>query len=197
MLPSALAKPSCALTPRPRHTKEVRRSGLSPLATADELVCLQAELNSFEQSLPVHLKLTPRKLPVIAHSSDANGFLMLHTIWLQCHCDLYRFLAPGVRESVSQAAFDSTLIEYIKFCQNECSRRALQLCDFWHDMMQILPHPVAEDLLLDVSVYQVSQILHHLYYLLPEDGPHSPEKIKSKLEGALSMAAASLVKHLG
>lgn len=116
---------------------------------------------------------------------------MLHTIWLQCHCDLYRFLTPGIRESVSQAAFDSTPVEYIKFCQQECLHRALQLCDFWHDMFQILPHSIAEDLLFDVSVYQVSQILHHLYYLLPEDGPHSLENVRSNLERALGMATAS------
>lgn len=138
-------------------------------------------------SLPIHLRLEEDKLPLIAQSSDAHSFLIIHTIWLQCHCDLYRFFIPGIRESVCKAAAEATPQDYITFCQRECLSKAVQLCDFWASMSRQQPVGLAEDLLLGVSIYQVAQILHHLHHLLPLQVPHTVDDLKRSLRAALNM----------
>ncbi|KAL1844617.1 hypothetical protein VTK73DRAFT_2155 [Phialemonium thermophilum] len=127
------------------------------------------------------------------HSTDAYGFLLLQTLWLQCHCDLYRFLIPGIRECVSQAAFSATPPDYVHFCQSRCLDKATQLCDLWSDVSRLRPALVIDDHLFDVSVYQVTQVVHHLRHLLPaaEDDPHSLGRLQRKLRRAVQMASAS------
>ncbi|KAB5575597.1 fungal-specific transcription factor domain-containing protein [Coniochaeta sp. 2T2.1] len=174
-----------------RHTKQVRREGISPAATADKQVALQAELNDFEASLPDHLQHKPQCLPIVAYSGDAHSFFLIHSIWLQCHCDLYRFFIPGIRESVSGAVAASTPAEYVDFCTANCLDSALKLCDFWSDMLKLWSADVIEETMVDVSIYQVAQVLHSLHHLLPRTGPHSIEALKSALQNTLDVVSTS------
>ncbi|KAH8694408.1 hypothetical protein BGZ61DRAFT_420299 [Ilyonectria robusta] len=100
-----------------KYTKQVIRSGQNPAASKSKLEMLQSELTRFEEGLPPDLKLSPECLRLKTHSRDASSYIALHTLWYQCHCDLYRFLVPGMREFVAKQVFDCTPPEYIMHCQ--------------------------------------------------------------------------------
>ncbi|CRK26401.1 hypothetical protein BN1723_006590 [Verticillium longisporum] len=75
-----------------RYTKRVRRGCSSPADSTDEATVLHKELDDFAEALPDDLKLTSERLLYMSHSDEASEYIALHTIWLQCYCDLYRFL---------------------------------------------------------------------------------------------------------
>lgn len=169
----------------------MRREGISPAATADKQVALQEELDEFEASLPQHLQHRPEGLGIVAYSADAHGFFLIRTIWLQCHCDLYRFFIPGIRESVSNAVAANTPVEYVDFCVQKCLDSALRLCDFWAEMLELWFADTIEETVVDVSIYQVSQILRSLHHLLPPTGPHCVDSVKSALRRTIDVVSAS------
>ena len=126
-------------------------------------------------------------------SRDAYGYVFLHTLRLQCYCDLYRFLTPGVREAVSRKAFQSTPPEYITYCQRQCLARAIELCEFWSDVYHIRRDIPMDDLLFGVCIYQVSQVLSHLPHLLnADDTPGQVEELQRKLNETLNVCLESL-----
>ncbi|KAL4867026.1 hypothetical protein BDV12DRAFT_210202 [Aspergillus spectabilis] len=171
-----------------RYTKGVRRKGNSPSESRTEMEALQAELNTFERSLPVELKLTSYRLVVMGHSREAGAYVGLHALWMMCHCDLYRFCVPGIRESVSKDALAQTPPEFIEYCQQACLSIAARLCELWSDLYHLESSEYFGDEFLAVSVYQVTQILHHLPHLIPEDGDNSAASLRKKLTEALQLA---------
>jgi len=158
---------------------------------ADTQAALQEELDQFEVSLPDHLQYRAESLAILAYSADAHSFFLIRTTWLQCHCDLYRFFVPGIRESVSSTVTANTPVEYVDFCTDKCLSSALKLCDFWTDMLQLWTADLIEETLVDVSIYQVSQVLHSLHHLLPPSGPHCVESLKSALQRTLRIVSES------
>ncbi|KAL4779737.1 hypothetical protein BJX76DRAFT_68980 [Aspergillus varians] len=150
---------------------------------------LQFELNTFERSLPVELRLTSQRLVVMGHSREAGTYAALHALWMMCHCDLYRFCVPGIRESVSKDALAQTPPNFIEYCQQACFSTAVRLCGLWSDLYHLESSEYFGDEFLAVSIYQVSQILHHLPHLMPEEGENSVISLKKKLTEALQLAA--------
>lgn len=127
----------------------------------------------------------------MAYSADAHSFFLIRTIWLQCHCDLYRFFIPGIRESVGSAVTANTPAEYVDFCVEACLSSALELCDFWSEMLMLWAADAIEETMVDVSIYQVTQVLHSLHHLLPRAGTHCVEALKSALQSTLHVVSAS------
>lgn len=150
---------------------------------------LQSELDLFERMLPAELKLTPERLMLMVNSTESAKYLGLHMHWMQCHCDLYRFCVPGIREAVSREALERTPSDYVDFCQRACLDMALRLVDFWSGTYRLEPVGAMPDMLLSVSIYQVAQICRHLQNLLPSEGKHSVDEVKGKLSEALKLAA--------
>ncbi|KAL3470023.1 hypothetical protein BJX99DRAFT_251533 [Aspergillus californicus] len=171
------------------YTKYVRRRGKSPCESRPQMESLQAELDSFEQILPPELKLTSQRLAVMGHSYQAGTYAGLHSLWLMCHCDLYRFCVPGIRESVSADALASTPREFVDYCQQRCLSNAVQLCGLWSNLYHLESSEFLGDEFLAVSVYQVTQILHHLPHLLPDEGDNCMASLKKKLIEVLKLAS--------
>ncbi|KAL5337949.1 hypothetical protein BJX70DRAFT_408984 [Aspergillus crustosus] len=171
-----------------KYTKGVRRTGDSPAESRTEMEALQVELNAFERSLPSELKLTSQRLVVIGHSREAGAYVGLHALWMMCHCDLYRFCVPGIRESVSKEALAQTPPEFIEYCQQACLSTAARLCELWSDLYHLETSEYFGDEFLAVSIYQVTQILHHLPNLIPNDGDNSAASLRKKLTEALQLA---------
>ncbi|KAL3455362.1 hypothetical protein BJX64DRAFT_72484 [Aspergillus heterothallicus] len=172
-----------------RFTKDVRRSGKSPVEGRPQMRSLQAELDMFEQGLPPELKLAPQRLAVAGHSREASSYAGLHSLWMMCHCDLYRFCVPGIRESVPKDALAITPPDFIEYCQQECLDKAIQFCDLWSHLYRLESSESLGDEFLAVSIYQVTQILHHLPRFLPESGDHCIASLKTKLSEALELAS--------
>ncbi|CBF81676.1 fungal specific transcription factor domain-containing protein [Aspergillus nidulans FGSC A4] len=167
-----------------KYTKGVRRMGNSPAESSAAMEALLAELNTFERTLPPELKLTPQRLVVMGHSREAATYAGLHALWTMCHCDLYRFCVPGIRESLAR-----TPSNFKDYCQQACFSMAVQLCGLWSDLYHLESSEYFGDEFLAVSIYQVTQILHHLPHLMSEHGENSVESLKKKLNKALQLAA--------
>lgn len=171
------------------YTKRVRRLNESPVTSRDEYNTLQQELDSVQATLPDDFRLGTENTRVMVHSPDASGYLALHTLWLQCYCDLNRFFIPGLRESVSAEAMAQTPPEIIEHCQRACLSSAVRLCDFWSEVRALEPATSTDDMFLAISIYQVTQILQHARHMLATDGPHSLESLRGALLGALQLAS--------
>lgn len=163
------------------------------MLSKDELTALEAELNAFSKSLPADIQLTEQRLPLMARSRDSSGYLRLHTVWFQCYCDLYRFLVPGLRESVSAEAMQNTPMEYVTYCQHSVLTIIFQLCRMWTASFKHKPQGSVHDIYLGVSAYQVSQIVGNLKHLLgPNNAFGKVEDIVTALKQSLSMLDPSL-----
>ncbi|KAF3359827.1 DNA mismatch repair protein msh-2 [Verticillium dahliae VDG1] len=171
-----------------RYTKRVIRSGTSPSNTKDELLSLDRELQTFRESLPEELQLTPSRLMFMCHSRDSTAYIILHSTLILCRCDLHRFLVPGMKETVSPEAMAATSQEYIAYCQQTCIDSAVKLCDMWSQVYHLDAHRLIDSPTLTITLYQCVKVVEHAYWLLPQHGEHSLVSIKGKLMEALCMA---------
>jgi hypothetical protein len=165
----------------------VRRCNESPTKTKAELETLQLELQSFERMLPVHLKVSTERLLLILYMDNGEAIIMLHNMWLQCHCDLHRFLIPGLREAVRAEIVAETPMEYIEYCQRICLHNATRLCKLWSQLRHMEFRPSMDNISLFISIYQVTQIIHHLKHLLPVSGQESLGILKANLNEAIQL----------
>ncbi|KAL4932195.1 Zn(II)2Cys6 transcription factor [Aspergillus undulatus] len=171
-----------------KYTKGVRRSLSSPAESRDAMDNLQFELNDFEHNLPTELKLSLSRLMVVSHSREASACVGLHALWMLCHCDLYRFCIPGIRESAVDFVLNKSPPDFMEYCQQKCLAMAIRLCRLWSDVYYLESSEYIGDEFLAVSIYQVVQILHHLPHLVPKDGRNSIISLKKQLSEALQLA---------
>ncbi|CAH0027902.1 unnamed protein product [Clonostachys rhizophaga] len=129
----------------------------------------------------------------MAQSRDASGYIRLHTVWLQSYIDLYRFLVPGIRESVSREVITNTPDEYVSYCQQNVLIRIVQLFDFWSEFFKNCENEPVKDIYFVVSLYQASQIIDNLQHLLQQNNPFGDiNDIRKKLQAALDMVYPEL-----
>jgi hypothetical protein len=109
---------------RASHVKEV----------IEQVGAIQHRLLMFEQCLPSHLKLTFQNVYFHPGKSSKITFIMLLSWWFECHCDLYRFVLPGFRESVDFSAQDAN---FVKDCYKKVLEAASAQSDLWKSVMQM------------------------------------------------------------
>lgn len=148
------------------YTKRIRRERSDPYASRTELYALQEELDQFRSHLPTEIGSTTERLGLMIYSNEATSYVSLHTMWLLCHCDLYRHCVPGLRESTADEALASSPADFVQHCQRTCLDAATRLCGFWSDIYHLMPTEYLGDGNLAVSIYQVAQIVLHLPLLL-------------------------------
>jgi hypothetical protein len=172
-----------------RYTRRVILDGSSPYPSRDQLRSLDQQLMSFKDSLPEELKLDAKRLMIMCHSEDARTYIVLHTLLYLCRCDLFRFLIPGIRESVSAEALENTPRAYIDYCQQRCLESAVWSCEFWSHIYHSETRRPVESSTLAIALYQCTKIINHLSFLLPPEGGHSLPQLKQKLTKAVSIAS--------
>ncbi|KAH7035806.1 uncharacterized protein B0I36DRAFT_239913, partial [Microdochium trichocladiopsis] len=151
------------------YTKTVVRQGTSPINSAGELNSLQAQLTALQRALPHDLQLTPARLRLKAHSHDLGIYVALHMAWNQSHCNLYRLLVPGMREAVADDAIKATPHEFVVHCQTACLLAAMRIASLLAHLYRAgLRRTLAIPNLI-VGIYQISQIVHNLRYLLVQE----------------------------
>lgn len=153
--------------------------------TKAKLQELDFELQSFKDMLPTDLKLGTHRLLLIINMEDSNAIVLLHNLWFQCLCDLHRFLIPGLREAVSAGIIAETPIDYVEYCQKKSLQNAIRLCKYWSQLYRLDFRPTIDNLLLFISIYQVTQIIHHLSHLLLNSGEECLETLKENLREAI------------
>ena len=78
------------------YTHRVVRENLSPWLSRITLEEFRQELQNFQETLPQELRMNQHNLTSRVHVPDFTTYVLLHTQWYRCHCDLYRFLIPGI-----------------------------------------------------------------------------------------------------
>lgn len=134
-------------------------SGQSPWETRTELEEICSTLLTVRSNLPAELQPTKQNAMFRATSPYFTTFVMLHAHWYQIFCDLYRFLLPGTRESVSKEAFVSTPSEYVEHCQKQCLQSAQEAVAFFETVCDLPGSNKVEDCFFGVIAYHMAQIL--------------------------------------
>ena len=134
-------------------------SGQSPWHTRAELEGLYNQLLHAQSGLPDEIQDTPQNLIFRATTSSFTTFVMLHAHWHQISCDLYRFLIPGTRESVSQEAFAATPPAYVGQCQQQCLQSAQNAIDLFVRVYDLRERKRIDDSFFGVIAFHAAQIL--------------------------------------
>ncbi|KAF4126475.1 Fungal specific transcription factor domain [Geosmithia morbida] len=141
------------------YTKGVLGDNVSPALSRDKFEALERELDTFQTSLPLDLQLSSERLELMAHSRDASGYFLLHAVWLQGYCDLYRLLVPGVREAVGPDVLAATPPDFLLHCQRRCLFRAVQMVDMWHLVSRLREEQSVDEAFFASCVYQLKSVM--------------------------------------
>jgi hypothetical protein len=83
---------------------------------------------------------------------------MFHVLWQQCHTDLYRFMYPGTKDSISDAILEQTPAEYVKYCQRKAFDHSVAILDICCTV-QSIGHTLISDTAIATCVWQCSNII--------------------------------------
>lgn len=148
-----------------RVTKRIISSKESPYAAKKSIKALDANLHDFAHSLPNHLQDNKRNLLSRAYTTELTGYITLHSLWVQCHCDLYRMMIPGIRESVPELIQRDVPIDYAEECRELCLQYAIDMCRLWSDTLLECDMSRITDQSLGIYAYQCANILVRLWDL--------------------------------
>ncbi|CAI7660908.1 unnamed protein product [Penicillium pancosmium] len=146
-------------------TKRIISSKESPYAAKKSIKALDANLHDFAHSLPNHLQDNKRNLLSRAYTTELTGYITLHSLWVQCHCDLYRMMIPGIRESVPELIQRDVPIDYAEECRELCLQYAIDMCRLWSDTLLECDMSRITDQSLGIYAYQCANILIRLWDL--------------------------------
>lgn len=145
-----------------RYSRKVISSKQSPWDTRDELEGLRDQLLQARSNLPDELQPTKQNLLFRATTSSFTTFVMLHAHWHQILCDLYRFLVPGRRESVTTEAFTATPPAFAAHCQQQCLVTAREAIDFFAQIHDLPERKRVDDTFFGVIAYHCALIVRTL-----------------------------------
>ena len=96
---------------------------------------------------------------------------MLHTFWLQCHCDLDRIAIRGIQESVSDRALRETPQQYTDMLRLRCLGSALQLAQVWSEVIALGLQDPIKDSSISGCAYQCAKIVTVLHTVIHKRDP--------------------------
>ncbi|KAI9642458.1 hypothetical protein NHQ30_009263 [Ciborinia camelliae] len=140
------------------YTRNLIRENSNPYDSQVMLRKLEAELEQLRSSLPENLQYNEDNLFLRAYSPQLTRFVMFHVLWQQCHTDLYRFIFPGTKYSISDTILENTPQEYVQYCQRKAFEHAIMILDICH-AVQSIGHTLISDTGIATCVYQCSNII--------------------------------------
>ncbi|APA08867.1 hypothetical protein SS1G_02678 [Sclerotinia sclerotiorum 1980 UF-70] len=140
------------------YTRNVIREKSNPYDSQDTLQKLEEELQQLRSSLPANLQYNEDNLFLRAYSPQLTRFVMFHVLWQQCHADLYRFMFPGTKDSISDTVLEDTPQEYVQYCQRKAFEHAVMILDICNTV-QSIGHTLISDIGIATCVYQCSNII--------------------------------------
>ncbi|CAI7608557.1 unnamed protein product [Penicillium palitans] len=141
-----------------QYTRRVISEGSKAHDSRSELLQLESDLQTLKRSLPESMAFGERNLNLRAYSPHLKRYVMLHTMWHQCHCDLYRFMLPGIRESLADEVLNTTLPEYAIYCQTRAVEHAKALVDIFRTVQKVCDQ-APQDPGISICVFQCTRIL--------------------------------------
>lgn len=152
---------------------------------------LQAELDAFENRLPAPFRWTAQNLRLRAYHPRLCVFLMTHIWWRQCHCDLYRIVLVGRRESLSRRLIGMLDPAFVKHCQVQCFEHAKAMADMFTLVTQYDKGVPVSDLDLPVCVYQCVNTLYYTLAVCPDDFNLTPASVSEMATNCLKITKQS------
>lgn len=138
---------------------------------------LRADLDAFEARLPVAFRWNAANLRLRAYHPRLCVFLMTHLWWRQCHCDLYRMVLVGRRESLSKKAIAMLDPDFVRTCQVQCWEHAKSMADMLALVTQFEKGVPVSDLDLPVCVYQCANTMYYTLAATPDLPGVSPASV--------------------
>ncbi|KAB8263411.1 hypothetical protein BDV32DRAFT_136053 [Aspergillus pseudonomiae] len=163
-LPGLLAANVCVSYLRDkilRHAKRFAAGNCRAIEIMYGIRELETELENFYLRLPPSSAYSERNLRLRAHSPWLPRFIVLHVLWHQCYCDLYRCITSGLIESIPAATLDEFDNAFVLRCREQCTHHAAQIAGILTSLMDLrLEFPI---LPLDMAVcaYQCIRLLVH------------------------------------
>ncbi|TGO28064.1 hypothetical protein BPAE_0032g00060 [Botrytis paeoniae] len=163
------------------YTRNVIRDKSNPYDSRDMLQKLEAELEQLRSSLPANLQYNEDNLFLRAYSPQLTRFVMFHVLWQQCHTDLYRFMFPGTKDSISDTILENTPQEYVQYCQRKAFEHAVIILDICHTV-QSIGHTLISDTGIATCVYQCSNIIIRTADIVGFSSEEERSRIMGRLE---------------
>ncbi|KAE8356935.1 fungal-specific transcription factor domain-containing protein [Aspergillus coremiiformis] len=164
-LPGLLAGNVCVSYLRDRVLRHAKRFAAGN-STANEIVYgireLEAELEYFYRRLPPASIYSERNLRLRAHSPWLPRFVVLHVLWHQCYCDLYRCITSGLIESVPEATLNKIDHAFILRCRQQCTQHAMTIAGIFTSLLDLRLEISALPLEIAACAYQSVRLLLHL-----------------------------------
>lgn len=138
---------------------------------------LRGDLDAFEARLPVAFRWNAANLRLRAYHPRLCVFLMTHLWWRQCHCDLYRMVLVGRKESLPKKAIAMLDPDFVRHCAVQCWEHAKAMADMFALVSQFEKGVPVSDLDLPVCVYQCANTLYYTLAATPDMVDVSPASV--------------------
>lgn len=170
-------------------TKNVLAMSDSELNQLPDLIkALTDELRSFHDYLPASFKFSDSNLQLRAYSPRLCVFIMIHVWWRQCHCDLYRVVLSGIKESLPRSTVDRLDPQFVAMCTRQCYEHALGMTDIFKSILSLVGGLPVTDLDLPVCAYQCARILYGIFQTRGVEYQISSDDIVERSQRCLAVA---------
>ncbi|EIT74863.1 hypothetical protein AO1008_07788 [Aspergillus oryzae 100-8] len=135
-----------------RHAKRFAAGSCSATEILYGIRELETELGQFYLRLPPSSAYSERNLRLCAHSPWLPRFILLHVLWHQCYCDLYRCITSGLIESVPASTLNQFDPVFVLKCREQCTHHAVQIASIITSLI---------DLRLEISVLPLDMAVYN------------------------------------
>lgn len=145
-------------------TKNVINMPESEVAQLPQLIkVLERELGTFNEHLPASFKFSESNLQLRAYSPRLCVYIMIHVWWRQCHCDLYRIVLSGLKESLPRSSVSRLEPQFVSYCTRQCFEHAIAMVEIFRLILALDGGLPVTDLDLSVCAYQCARMLYFAY----------------------------------
>ncbi|KAJ0161687.1 putative transcriptional regulatory protein PB1A11.04c [Colletotrichum tanaceti] len=136
---------------------------------------LVGELESLRRSLPPQFTWDKKNLFLRAYTPQRTPFVMFHTWWHQCQCDMYRFTIPGLREGLPLDELRCLPADLVAYCRAQCLEHALAVADIMATVTEMGRDIFITDPALVMCTFHSARVISRLgsapqfAHLLPRD----------------------------
>jgi hypothetical protein len=103
--------------------------------------------------------LSESNLYLRAYTPQLSLYAMLHIMWHQCHCDLYRMMIPGIRESLPIVSLEAMPEQQARNYRQQAFEHAIAVLDIFQALKKLAVPKCIRDPTAAQCVYQCTKII--------------------------------------
>ncbi|KZL64658.1 nitrate assimilation regulatory protein [Colletotrichum tofieldiae] len=131
------------------------------------------ELHVLRHSLPPQFTFDKKNLFLRAYTPQRTPYVMFHTWWHQCQCDMYRFTIPGFREGLPVEELQSLPLDFVAYCRDKCLEHALAVANIMVTVIEMGKDIFITDPALVMCTFHSARVISRLgsaqFANLPKD----------------------------